>query len=302
MRVQTFYDWLQREVRSSRMALVKLYESRDHLLYVEAPPLRKKYMEIFGSVEESVLEQELEVTLLEKKAEMIQTAVNRREKIDLAEIEKKMEAEKAARVSAVESADKTLNELPVLSEQDQHTLQRQYREITSNFHPAMNPDITDVQKELYQKAVEAYKMQDVEAMKLIYESLFSPGEGMGISFEKSTEESTPEERRAEYREYVQTLSTDYFLAKELYQHFVPLEEDQVVLDTLEKYNWKRKKVEEEIRNIREGFPFNAVSTMNDKTKTQDYLAELRVRANRCAEEKEELEKRISKLLEGRINV
>ena len=34
MRTQTFYDWLQREVASSRMALVGLYESRDKLLYV----------------------------------------------------------------------------------------------------------------------------------------------------------------------------------------------------------------------------------------------------------------------------
>ena len=97
------------------------------------------------------------------------------------------------------------------------------------------------------------------------------------------------------------LSTDYLLAKQLYACFSPLEEDQVVLDTLVKYNAKRKEVEEEIRQIKEGFPFNAVSTMNDKTKTQNYLDELRLRANRCGEEKEELEKRIAKLLEGRTN-
>lgn len=298
MRVQTFYNWLQREALSSRMALVKLYESKDHLLYVEAPPIRKRYMKIFGDVEESVLSQELEVSLLEKKLEMIQTAVNRREKIDLAAIEAKLEEEKAARVSEVENADQTLNELPVLSEQDQHTLQRQYREITANFHPAMHPELTDVHKELYQKAVEAFKMQDVEAMKLVYESLFSTAEGMEFTIETSTAESTSEERRAAYREYVKELSTDYLLARQLYQYFTPLEEDQVVLDTLRKYEEKRKEVEEEIRQIREGFPFNAVSTMNDKTKTQEYLAELRARANRCAEEKQKLEERINKLLEG----
>ena len=48
MRLQTFYDWLTREVVTSRMALARLYETRDRLLYVEAPPLRQRYLALFG--------------------------------------------------------------------------------------------------------------------------------------------------------------------------------------------------------------------------------------------------------------
>ena len=48
MRLQTFYDWLTREVVTSRMALARLYETRDRLLYVEAPPLRQRYLVLFG--------------------------------------------------------------------------------------------------------------------------------------------------------------------------------------------------------------------------------------------------------------
>ena len=47
----------------------------------------------------------------------------------------------------------------------------------------MNPDLTEAQKELYQKAVEAYKMQDVEAMKLIYDQLFRPEDMSEVRFE-----------------------------------------------------------------------------------------------------------------------
>lgn len=59
MRMQSFGDWLIREVAASRMALISAYEKRDHLLYVEAPPLRKRYMDAIGTVEEGVLQAEL---------------------------------------------------------------------------------------------------------------------------------------------------------------------------------------------------------------------------------------------------
>lgn len=298
MRTQTFYDWLTREVATSRMALISVYENRDRLLYVEAPPLRQRYMDQFGTVEEAVLQAELEVSLLRRKAEMIQIAINRREPIDQAAIDQKLEEEKEQQISELEQNDRTLHELPQLTDQQAHTIQRQYREITGSFHPAMNPDATETQRELYEKAVEAYKMQDVEAMKVIYESLFLSADPVvsGVPREDKTPSSM--ERREDYRVLASELATDYLLAKKLYDCFVPLEEDRVVMDTLRSYDDQRRAVEEEIQQIRSGFPFNAVATMNDPMKSKAYLAELQVRANRCEEEKAELEKKISALTEG----
>ena len=114
MRIQTFYDWLTREADTGRMALVGLYENRDKVLYVEAPPLRKKYMEVIGVYEEPVLQAELENAMLRRKAELIRIAINRREPADLEAIKEQLEKEKQALVSELESADKTLNELPEL--------------------------------------------------------------------------------------------------------------------------------------------------------------------------------------------
>ena len=82
---------------------------------------------------------------------------------------------------------------------------------------------------------------------------------------------------------------------------MPLEDDAVVLDSLETYNAQRKAVEEEIANIKAGFPFNAVETLNDKNKTEEYLAELRLRAKQCETEKSQLEQRINELIEGVTN-
>ena len=38
MCTQTFYDWPVREIASSRMALIGLYEAKDRILYVDEPP------------------------------------------------------------------------------------------------------------------------------------------------------------------------------------------------------------------------------------------------------------------------
>ena len=109
------------------------------------------------------------------------------------------------------------------------------------------------------------------------------------------------ERREEYREITSALSTDYKLAKQLYPFFMPLEEDSVIRSSLDGYDAQRRAVEEEIASIRAGFPFNAVATLNDKAKTEEYLAELRVRAKRCEIEKAELERQISTLTKGAVN-
>ncbi|MBQ9031180.1 MAG: hypothetical protein IJ106_06980 [Parasporobacterium sp.] len=298
----TFYHWLQREVESGRRALLGLYEKKDHLLYVEAPPLRKKYMELIGTTEEGVLQAELDVVMLRRKTEMIQSALNRRETVDLEAIEQQLETEKQEKISELEHADLTLNELPQLSEQEEKDIQRQYREIINMFHPELNPDITDTQKELYQKALEAYKLQDKEAMKLVYEMLFQNSGNMELEVAFNTREESAHEQRAGYRTMADVLATDYKLAKKLYSCFLPLEEDQVVLDTLQTYEEERKYLEDQIEDIQAGFPFNARDLINDSAKIQEYLAELRVRGKQAEEEKDRLEKKIAELTEEKEHV
>lgn len=301
MRRQTFYDWLLREVATSRMALIGLYEKKDKLLYVEAPPLRQRYMELIGIHEERVLAAELEISMLRRKIEMIQSALNRREPVDIKAIDAAIETERAQVISEIEAGDRTLHELPQLSEQEERTLQRQYREITAAFHPAMNPDISETQKELYEKAQDAYRLQDVEAMKLIYDMLFAPEASSATVVSADGTPYDSGKSRKEYREIASALSTDYKLAKQLYPFFMPLEEDAVVRSSLETYEAQRRAVEEEIAGIRAGFPFNAAATLNDKRKTEEYLAELRARAKRCELEKKELQNQITTLTEGIAN-
>ena len=81
MRTQTFLGYLAQEQQATRLALLAAYETKDRLLYVEAPALRQEYMLKIGTQEEKVLEAELSVAMLRRKLELIQTAINRREPV-----------------------------------------------------------------------------------------------------------------------------------------------------------------------------------------------------------------------------
>ena len=300
MRVQTFGDWLLTRMISLRQALIALYEQRDKLLYVEAPPLRQRYMDAIGKYEEEVLQAELDTQMLRRKAELIRIAKNRREPVNIQAIEASLEAEKQKKIREIESSDRTLNELPTLTDSERVELQQNYHEITSVYHPALNKDLTDTQKELYVKALDAYKMQDKEAVKLIHDMLFTPENTVRSSsfVDISVDQDDADERRKDYREIASLLTTDYGLAKLLYEFFLPLEEDMIVNASIEEYEAQLAAIEGEINQIKTGFPFNARATMDSKEKTEDYLAELRIRAKQCEAEKAELESQIAQMTEA----
>lgn len=221
-------------------------------------------------------------------------------RIDLETIDKELEREREERISAIENADLTLKEFPELSEEELKNMQSQYHDITTEFHPAINTDITDAQKELYAKAVEAYKNQDAEAISIIHSLLFEPYGNLNLSYsiKPESEESDP---REEYRAEAMAISTDYTLAKKLYRFFVPLEEDYIILNKVELFKSKAKIVHEEIEKIRNSFPFNALPMLSSQEKINEYMAELRIRGKICANEKQELEKKIMNLTGGTVN-
>lgn len=290
MSTRSFTDMLMREVVSYHLLLVSLYEKKDQLLYIEAPALRKRYMDVIGDREQGVLEEELELQLLHRKQELIRIAINRREPINLAAIDVQLEEERQKLISSVEEEDQTLNELPALSEEDLQTLQKLYREITTAFHPAMNTDITDLQKELYEKAASAYQMQDLASLQLIHNVLFeSPLEQSELAEVPVKEKSAAE--------IAQELSTDYALSKKIFPLFAPSQEQLELQSRLDRFEETREALESELLTIRSGFPFSAEETMNDPIKIREYLSDLEMRKRVCAEETESVLKEIDQLLE-----
>ena len=296
MREQSFSIWLSEEVTTARHAMLILLEKRDRLLYTEAPALRQEYMEKIGAFEEEVLEAELQVNLLERKSELIQAAMNRREAIDLDAINRQIDEEREGMLTKMEE-DSASKEVPALTEEEQEKLQEMYHDIIRDFHPQMHTDVTEIQKDLYEKAQSAYQRQNLEALDLIHQMLYDDSNKLTCTFSVSVVEQIEEKAEEEtLQELVDTLFSDYSLAAKVFPCFELSEEDAVLKKNWEDCREEYKKLQSEIDAIKADFPFNAKETLRSPQKAEEYREHLRRRLKNTEEEKEKWEQKIGRMI------
>lgn len=293
MSKHTFTLWLHSEATSIRCALLVLYEQRDKLQYIEGPRLENEYMDKIGSYEETVIKEEIECELLQKKQQMIQAAINRREPIDEAAIDAEIERQRQQMLQ--EAAGSEPQEYAVLSEEQSEELQKLYREIVKDFHPQMHPELTEAHRQLFQKAQEAYRRRDLEALKLVHEMLYSTQEG-GLELELTLQLLTggEEAENASGRDY----STDYSLAAVIYSGFKPTNEEAAIQEELTRYRQMTDGVMKEMEDMRLQFPYNASDMLSDPAKLEAYKEELEHRLRSATTERERRTKEIRTMIES----
>lgn len=289
-----FAGWLAQEVESAQNALLTRIEQLDTLRYVEAPKLRNEYMVKIGTAEDEVLNAELDAKMLQRKLELIQIKRNRREPIDMAEIDQQIEAERKELLAQAETADAAGQRLPQLSEEQQAELQELYHKIVEGFHPQVHPNLTDTEKALYEKAVDAYRNRNLTALKLIDEILFKDGIAFAL---KTTLSVVEEDEQQQAAVLAEALSADYTLAKQLYPYFVPQQQDAVLRSAAERYTAQRTALEAEIEQLQQVFPFTAQPTLADPEKTKAYLEQLTLRKLRAQDAEKQLTQKLNRIME-----
>mgnify|MGYP003300930591 CR=1 FL=1 len=282
MSEHTFTLWLRSEVIASQCVLLSLYEQMDTLQYIEGPRLEREYMKAIGSYEEEVIRQEIECELLEKKQRMIQAAINRKEPIDEAAIDAEIDQERE-RLYQEAVGDTERQDYAELSAEQFDAMQELYREIVKEFHPQMHPEITEVQKILFQKAQEAYRRRDKKALELIYDLLQSSKneEGAAITLTVSLKVSSADAEEEKPEEINQT---DYTLAKQIYHSFLSTQEEAVLCEEWAEYKQKVDMVLQEMEEIRAEFPYTAADMLEDPAKIEEYKKELEHRLYTAKEE------------------
>lgn len=299
MSKHTFTLWLHSEAASARCALFALFEQRDLLKYIEGPRLEKEYMEKIGSYEETVIKEEIECELLQKKKQMIQTAINRREPVDEAEIEAKLEAHRLQLLQEA-AGPAAPQEYAEISGEQFHELQELYHDIVSNFHPQMHPEITEAHRQLFQKAQEVYRRRDLAELKLIRE-MFDRMQKEGITekilqklFSDVQVEYSVEEETVPDRDYL----TDYTLAAMIYPSFKPTVEEAAIQEEWIRYRRMTADVMKEIENMKQRFPLNVSDLLSDPAKMEAYKEELAYRMRTAAAERERRTKEIRTMIES----
>lgn len=289
---QTYSKWLEKEVMAIKYALLVVLEKRDKLLYVEEPALREEYMQKIGVYEEQVLKAELEVNLTEKKKQLIQTAINRREPVDLEAIEKQLEEERKEQLGQLNQSYKRDSLQSSLSQEEKNELHNLYKEIIKDFHPEVHKELTEFQKQLYERALAAYHKQQLEELRLVHEMLYAK-DASKLTLETPI---TTEVKEGETLEIVEQLMEDYSLAAEVFECFEQLEEDGVLLSVKQQYEAREQEIWVEIENIQSRFPFIAKETLQNDEMTKAYLKTLESRMNSCSESLMELNEQITKML------
>lgn len=289
----TFTNWLKFEIHSARCALLRLYEEEEKLKYIEGPRLERAYMDTVGKYEEQVVKEEMECELLTAKQKLVQTAINRREAIDEAAIDQKIDEMREEMMKDAAGEPLEQNYAKLTNEQSGE-LQKIYSKIVESFHPSMHPEMTATERMLYQKAQDAYRMRDLPALNLIWEMLTGgDGEGIELTF-TMTLANDDGEGDAPSRDY----STDYSLASQLYERFVPLQEEAPILEEWKNYTNRTNNMMERLAQMKQEFPFTAEEMLSDPKQIEEYKHELEQRMRDAQKERAQLTQDIQTMIGG----
>lgn len=179
------------EIDKLRVSVSMLLLERDNLLLHECKNIEDQYILKFGKLEYKVYEAECDYRRLKRKLELIIICRNHNKPIDLKKIDEQLEKELAefykklnARLDEIEEANRRAS-LPKLSKEDAAELKSIYRKLIKKLHPDMNPNVTEYEKELFNKVVECYENGDLMGLQIIAITL---GEDIPITPENTFEE------------------------------------------------------------------------------------------------------------------
>lgn len=167
------FEQLKLEVEKLRTELSMLVLERDSLLLIECKNIEAAYMLQLGSLEYKVYEAYCLYLRLKRKAELIQSRVNRQERIDLSAIDCYLDEEFAEYQAHLDEQIRKMNEAidrnnaKSLSQEDTAEIKKLYRSIVKALHPDLHPDFTEEKKELFHKAVTAYENGDLRTIQII---------------------------------------------------------------------------------------------------------------------------------------
>lgn len=214
---------------------IKLINDRDVLLHWGKPQLEALYAAKIGVWQLECLHLELQIKSLQLKIEMISAALNTGSPIDIQDIEMKVALKLAqAEEQIILSTHQLANAKDLLthlaSPQRSAELRHTYRTLAKQLHPDANPNLPDHLRQLWYTVVQAYDAGDLEQLK-----------AMHVLYDA---------------ELAQAAHTEAAYTSE---------ELSLIICTLKE---GARTLEEEIKNIKENFPF----TFEEKIKDEDWVA------------------------------
>lgn len=165
------YLKLIEEIKKLKENIVSLYEERDELAYHICRNIETDYMSKIGILEYKLFEWQCKILRLKRKIELYQRKTNREEIPDENEIEKELDNEyKEYEEKLKQMSNELQNALQrknygILSEENTKELKRIYRKLIKKLHPDLNKENSERNKNLLLKVTRAYENGDLETLK-----------------------------------------------------------------------------------------------------------------------------------------
>lgn len=209
------YKNQKQRVRNLKKILEDLIFERDNLLYVVCENIQTAYMLTFGSLNYRVNKAFFEYLRLRRKRALIQAKKNRQEKVDLDEIETKLDSEFIDYKKKLQDKIDELNDAlerskaETLSKEDVIEIKKLYKKIVKKIHPDINPSITEKEKELFCKSTDAYKNGDLTSIQIIYDIVYSgdTADDNALSFDLNEEIKRLEALLEKIRHSIETIKS-----------------------------------------------------------------------------------------------
>lgn len=165
---------LKKEIETLKVNISQLVLERDNLIFVECKNIENNYMLLVGHLEYKVHELYCETLKRKRKIELIQSYVNRQEKIDSNVIEKVLEDEFIEYQEKLEEKLKAINKAmdwkksSFLTDYEYSELKKLYYVIVKELHPDLHNDLSKEKIQLFHNAVRAYENGDLDSLRIIH--------------------------------------------------------------------------------------------------------------------------------------
>lgn len=171
------------EIKALRELLSEQLFERENLVNIELKDIESAYMRELGVLEAELYRAQSEARLLKRRLELMQACINRQEPIREAEINETIRREQAEFDLKYETIAQKIRDAYYYElrrrqqesgvskndaqEDPEEERRRLYRKIVKAMHPDLHPNQTQEQKDLFLRAIDAYKNFDLDTLRQI---------------------------------------------------------------------------------------------------------------------------------------
>ena len=170
-------EHLQEELERLRQESARLYLQAEYMQFERGPFLVSLYEKHIGKrlLEEFQLKAKIRLAVLE--AQLLQAYINRGETPDEEKIASRIQYEREKFKAEIEQKEADIRaandylDSPVFSKEETEEIRGLYRLIAKALHPDLHPEVSDRGREMFLRAVAAYRLGDIHTLRQIALSL-----------------------------------------------------------------------------------------------------------------------------------